>query len=95
MYRVPPHDMDMSRYWDPGHPYRVRTWLRPHLPSALTRLAPPGLDCEAVGGWHRWYNQDERHSGCYHCQVVAHGRLWETSPTGQPGGGAHASSGQA
>lgn len=71
--------MNMHTYWDPRHPYRVRTWIRVRLPGALIWLAPPGEDCEAAGGWHRWYNIDGSQSGCYHCHVVREGRLWETA----------------
>ena len=64
---------------DRGHPFRWRTWIRCKLPYCLIRLgfADKGKDCEAVGGWHRWYNQDGKSSGCYHCEVVRPGRLWE------------------
>ena len=60
-------------------PYRRRTWVRTLLPDWLIRLgwANKGSDCEAAGGPHEWYNLDERRSGCYHCRVVARGRLWE------------------
>lgn len=71
--------MNTYTYWDAGHPYRMRTWLRVRLPSALIWLAPPGEDCEAAGGWHRWYNIDGCRSGCYHYHVVREGRLWETA----------------
>ena len=64
---------------DAGHPYRWRTWWRCKLPYWLINLdvACKGEDCEAAGGWHRWYNQDGKSSGCYHCGVVRDGRLWE------------------
>lgn len=66
--------------WDPGHPYRWRTWIRPHLPWLLINLgfAAKGRDCEAVGGTHWWYNRDNVSSGCYHCGVVRSGRLWRS-----------------
>ena len=64
--------------WDPGHPYRFRTWLRGHLPWLLIDfgVANKGEDCEKAGGEHWWYNQDNENSGCYHCRVVRPGRLW-------------------
>jgi len=64
--------------WEHRHPYRWRTWIRAHLPSFLIDLgiARKGHDCEAVGGWHHWYNIDNKSSGCYHCEVVRLGRLW-------------------
>jgi hypothetical protein len=63
--------------WEDKHPYRWRTWIRAHLPWLLIDLgiAAKGHDCEAVGGWHHWYNIDDSSSGCYHCQVVRPGRL--------------------
>ena len=64
-------------YWDPGHPYRFRTWLRTHLPGQLSGLFGKGDDCAAAGGWHRWYKQDSATSGCYHCNIVVTGQLWE------------------
>ena len=65
--------------WDSGHPYRWRTWLRSHLPWFLIDLgfAAKKPDCERSGGQHCWYNQDGKHSACYHCLVVKEGRLWE------------------
>ena len=64
---------------DAGHPHRWRTWWRCRLPHWLVDrgLARKGRDCESVGGWHRWYNRDGESSGCYHCEVVRAGRLWE------------------
>jgi hypothetical protein len=76
---------DASRWnekrWDAGHPYRFRTWLRGQLPYWLINLgvAAEGRDCEAVGASHRWYNRDGKTSGCYHCEVIREGRLWEKS----------------
>jgi hypothetical protein len=54
--------------------------IRVHLPWFLIErdFADKGDDCEAAGGWHRWYNQDDENSGCMHCKVVRPGRLWET-----------------
>lgn len=54
------------------------------MPGPISDLFPKGEDCESRGGWHRWYNQDEIHSGCYHCKVVADGQLWRL-PLEQPG----------
>ena len=46
--------------------YRVRTWLRGHLPGPLSALFPKGSrDC----GRHEWYRADERVDHCYHCRV--------------------------
>jgi hypothetical protein len=57
--------------WDTGHPYRYRVWIRRQLPWWLINLglADKGRDCEAVGGWHRWYKSTEEIDGCYHCKV--------------------------
>ena len=65
--------------WDKGHPFAWRTKLRGKLPWFLINLglADKGKDCEAAGGWHRWYNQDYEHSACYHCHVVRRGQLWK------------------
>ena len=54
------------------------------MPGPISDLFPKGEDCESRGGQHRWYNQDEVHSGCYHCKVVANGQLWRLPPE-QPG----------
>jgi hypothetical protein len=66
-------------YWDAGHPYRWRTWIRVHLPWFLIDLglAAKGDDCERAGGDHWWYNKDGVSSGCMHCKVVRSGQLWE------------------
>ena len=58
-------------------PYRRRTWLRQRLPFPLLDLAPKGADCEAAGGEHEWYNQDDHVSACYHCKVARKGKLWQ------------------
>ena len=50
-----------------------------HVPWVVAWLLSKGEDCERVNGWHRWYNQDNVSSACYHCEVLAHGRLWEGS----------------
>jgi hypothetical protein len=42
-------------------------------------IARKGRGCEAVGGWHHWYNIDDESSGCYHCEVVRPGQLWNDS----------------
>ena len=67
-------------YFDPDHPYFWRTWLRSNLPWFLINLgfACKGTDCESVGAEHCWYNQDNVHSACYHCEVVRPGRLWKS-----------------
>jgi len=69
------------QHWDPGHPYRWRTWLRSNLPWFVINLGVAGKanSCEAVGAEHWWYNIDGKSSGCYHCEVVRTGRLWETN----------------
>jgi hypothetical protein len=72
---ISPHS-GLGMYWDAGHPYRVRTWLRSRVPWFLVRLLPNGHDCTAAGGSHWWYNIDGERSGCYHCRVVADGELW-------------------
>jgi len=65
--------------WDAGHPYRWRTWIRMRLAWFLINLgvAAKGRDCETVGAEHHWYNRDGKTSGCYHCEVIGPGRLWE------------------
>ena len=46
--------------------YRMRTWLRVHLPGALAaRIPKGGKDC----GEHDWYNADDLVERCYHCAV--------------------------
>lgn len=75
--------------WDTGHPYAWRCWVRGHLPWFLIDLGvvAKGEDCEKVGAWHRWYNQDGNTSGCYHCEVVRPGQLWkqaDANETQQP-----------
>ena len=64
-------DLWETDYWDAGHPYRYRLWIRRRLPWWLINLgvADKGRDCEAVGGWHRWYKSTEEIDGCYHCGV--------------------------
>ena len=66
-------------YWDPGHPYRWRTWIRVKLPWFLIDLgiAAKARDCERVGGEHWWHNRDDVSSGCYHCEAVRPGQLWK------------------
>ena len=70
-------------FWDTGHPHRLRTWLRVHTPNFASDFFPKAADCAKSGGWHRWYNQDELHSGCYHCKVITDGQLWQSRS--QPG----------
>jgi hypothetical protein len=74
-------DMDWNDKWDRGHPFRFRTWIRSNLPWFLIDLGicDKGVDCEKVGGWHRWYNIDGKNSGCYHCKVVRPEQLWKQS----------------
>ncbi len=59
------------------HPYRWRTRLRGLLPRPLCWWVEKGSDCESVRAEHHWYNKDNEHSACYHCNVVREGRLWE------------------
>ena len=68
-------------HWDPGHPYRWRTWIRSKLPWFLIDLGvdPKARDCARVGGEHWLYNRDDATSGCYHCDIVRPGQLWKTS----------------
>ena len=60
-------------------PYRLRTVVRRHLPWFLIDMgiAAKGKDCEAMGGRHEWYNQDNKSSACYHCEIVRSGQLWK------------------
>ena len=69
--------------WEDKHPYRWRTWIRAHLPWFLIDfgIARKGHDCEAVGGWHHWYNVDDGSSGCYHCEVVRPGLARSSGPS--------------
>ncbi len=62
-----------------GGPYRKRTWFRSYFPWFLIdiRFAKKGTDCETKGGSHEWYNIDNQTSGCYHCNVVRTGKLWQ------------------
>jgi hypothetical protein len=66
-------------YWDPGHPYRWRTWLRTKLPWLIIKMGffNKADDCATAGGKHWWYKHDSSHSACYHCKVVRAGRLWK------------------
>jgi len=59
-------------------PFRFRTAVRRHLPWFLIDLGlfSKGDDCEKHGGNHEWYNKDNIRSGCYHCEVVRQGKLW-------------------
>lgn len=69
------------QYWDTGHPYRFRTWIRSYLPWWVINLglANKSDDCQRVGGEHWWYNLDDENSGCYHCYVERPGRLWQNA----------------
>lgn len=53
-------------------PYRLRTLIRIFLPYFLIDLglASKGEDCEKAKGHHEWYNIDDEHIGCYHCEVT-------------------------
>lgn len=57
-----------------GGRYRLRTWLRSHLPAAVAEAIPKGRrDC----GAHEWYRADARTWRCYHCEVgVADSSPW-------------------
>jgi len=33
-------------------------------------VANKGQDCEAVGGWHRWYKSTDEIDGCDHCEMT-------------------------
>ena len=63
--------------FDWKQPYRWRTNLRRNLAWVLNGLFSKGKDCEAVGGFHQWYNIDNEDSGCYHCEVIREGKLWK------------------
>ncbi len=58
------------------HPYGWRTNLRVLLPFWMGALFPKGEDCESRGAQHYWYNQGAGKSGCYYCEVVRLGQLW-------------------
>lgn len=69
-------------------PYVLRSVIRKNLPNFLydffvdrLGLFGKGSDCEAVGGSHKWYNQDNTNSACYYCEVTRSGRLWEKGET--------------
>jgi len=34
-------------------------------------------DCQKHRLKHRWYNKDNKNSGCYNCRVVKEGQLWK------------------
>jgi hypothetical protein len=56
--------------------YRLRTWLRGHLPVAVADLVPKGArDC----GAHEWYRADRQTWRCYHCEpAVASSSPWSS-----------------
>jgi hypothetical protein len=60
------------------HPYEGRLRLRRRLPWFLIDLgiANKGEDCETVEAQRRWYNHDDKTSGCYYCKIIRPGRLW-------------------
>ena len=63
--------------------YRVRTWLRKHLPHAFAdRIAKGPGDC----GNHEWYRQDAETDACYHCAVGRRSSVREGAE--RPRGGA-------
>ena len=66
-----------------GGPYRIRTFLRAHLPWFVidTGIVDKGKDCEEAGGKHEWYNRDNESSACYHCSVICEGALWKRADT--------------
>lgn len=67
-------------------PYVLRKIIRGNIrPRALFEfihdrlgLFAKGRDCDARGGQHEWYNLDGKNTGCYLCEVIRPGRLWET-----------------
>lgn len=67
----------MPQYSD--GPFRFRTWIRSILPIFLVDLgiAAKGNNCEEEGGIHEWYNKDDIHSACYHCEVIKKDQLWD------------------
>jgi hypothetical protein len=68
----------------PGGKYRLRTWLRGHLPYVLSDRIPKGSrDC----GNHAWYRQDGDHDACYHCVVGVrpHFKTDSEAPSGAHG----------
>jgi len=64
---------------DKKHPYRFRLWLREKLPWFLIDLgiAGKGKDCELANAEHRWYNIDNKASGCYYCKKIISGKKWK------------------
>lgn len=62
------------------HPYEFRKWLRGNLPWFLINLgiADKGKDCHLVQANHKWYNIDNKSSGCYYCKVISKGQKWKT-----------------
>lgn len=63
-------DAQSVNYWDDGHPYRWRCWIRSYLPWWMIDLglAAKAADCEREGGWHRWYAVSDEIDGCFHCE---------------------------
>jgi len=55
-----------------------------HLPAQPSSLiinlgiAAKTENCEAVSADHWWYNIDDEHSGCYNCEMIKPGRLWQS-----------------
>lgn len=57
-------------------PYVLRCIIRRNLPDLIydilvdkLGLFHKGLDCEAAGGTHNFYNSDNKICGCYYCEV--------------------------
>ena len=59
-----------------GNPYQWRTWFRGVMPWCMNWMFPKGHDCEMRCSSHSWYNQNDVHSACYHCDVIQKGQLW-------------------
>ena len=63
--------------------YLWRTKVRKYLPWILINLgiAKKGKNCGE--NKHDWYNINNKSSGCYHCEVVKNGKLYEPSRPSQ------------
>lgn len=64
---------------DKKHPYRFSLWLIQRLPWLLInlRIAGKGKDSELVNVEHRWYNIDDKKSGCYYCKKIFYNKKWK------------------
>lgn len=69
--------MLIEKRFDWSKPYRWRADFRAYLPWFIGRHISKGEDCESVGSEHQWYNSDNIHSACYHCEVFEKGQLWQ------------------